>query len=171
MRHYSPCYIIIAAILALAGPAASRAEAQNTVGGHFGVVFPLVTHANDTTTDISEDFLLGFPMGITVRKSPTFAFDLEFVPVIQNEPLNVDLTVHPGVLWGFADGWNAGIRMAFDVNQASWGFTPLVNYGLFDVGGGGSIFAEVVVPIRLKEDRFGDGFTSIGLGVHIGVGF
>jgi len=171
MRRYSPCCIIIGAILALAGPAASRAEAQNTLGGHFGVVFPLVTHANDTTTDISEDFTIGFPMGITVRKSPSFAFDLELVASMQNEPLDVGLTVHPGVLWGFADGWNAGIRLAFDVNQASWGFTPLVNYRLFAVGNDGSVFAEVVVPIRFKEDRFGDGFTSIGLGVHVGVGF
>jgi hypothetical protein len=29
----------------------------------------------------------------------------------------------------------------------------------------------VVVPIRFQEDSFGDGFTSIGLGVHVGVGF
>jgi hypothetical protein len=171
MRQYSLFYIIIGAILTLGGPAASRADAQNTLGGHFGVLFPLVTYANDTTTDISEDFTIGFPMGITVRKSPTFAFDLELVPSIQNEPLNVSLTVHPGVLWGFGDGWNAGIRVAFDVNQASWGFTPLVNYGLFAVGGGGGIFAEVVVPIRFQEDAFDDSFTSIGLGVHVGVGF
>ncbi len=171
MRQRSLCYVIIGTILTFAGPAASRAEAQNTLGGHFGVLFPLVTHANDTTTDISEDFTIGFPVGITVRKSATFAFDLEFVPSIQNEPLDVDLTVHPGVLWGFGDVWNAGIRVAFDVNQASWGFTPLVNYGLFDVGGGGSIFAEVVVPIRFQEDSFGESFTSIGLGVHVGVGF
>jgi hypothetical protein len=164
MRRYSLCYIIMGAILTLAGPAASRAEAQNTVGGHIGVLFPLVTHANGTTTDISDDFTIGFPMGITVRKSPTFAFDLELVPSIQNEPLDVGLTVHPGVLWGVAEGWNAGIRLAFDVNRASWGFTPLLNYGK-------SVFAEVVLPIRFQEDAFGDGFTSIGFGVHVGVGF
>jgi len=159
------------ALLTLAGPMVSRADAQNRVGGHFGVLFPLVTHANDTTTDISEDFTIGFPVGITVRKSPGVAFDLELVPVIQNEPLNVDLTLHPGVLWGLGDGWTAGLRMAFDVNKASWGFTPLINYGLHAVSGGGSVFAEVVVPIRFQEDFFGDGFTRIGLGVHIGVGF
>lgn len=74
------------------------------------------------TTNISDDFTVGFPVGITVRKSQTFAFDLEFVPLVQNEPLDVDLTVHPGVLWGFADKWNAGIRVAFDVNPAVVGF-------------------------------------------------
>jgi hypothetical protein len=160
----------IGVVLMLAGPAATPADAQNTLGGHFGVLFPIVTHANDTTTDISEDFTIGFPMGITVRKSPAFAFDLELVASIQNEPLGVTMTLHPGVLWGFGDGWNAGIRVAFDVNQASWGFTPLVNYGLFAVGDG-SLFVEAVVPIRFQEDDFGVNFTSIGFGAHVGVGF
>jgi hypothetical protein len=164
MRHHSLCGIVIWAILALVGPGTTSAEAQNNVGGHFGILFPIVSHANDTTTDISDDCVIGFPVGITVRKSPTLAFDLELVPVIQNEPLDISLEIHPGVLYRFAEGWNAGVRMAFGVNQASWGFTPLLNYG--DL-----VFAEVVLPIRFKEDGFGDGFTSIGFGVHLGVGF
>jgi hypothetical protein len=168
MRHRCFRSILVFAILSLV---ASPAESQNTVGGHFGVLFPLVTHADGTTTDISEDFTIGFPVGITVRKNPTFAFDLELVSTIQNEPLDVGLTVHPGVLWGFADKWNAGIRVAFDVNQASWGFTPLVNYAFADVGGGSSLFAEAVVPVRFQEDIFGDSTTSVGLGVHVGIGF
>jgi hypothetical protein len=32
-------------------------------------------------------------------------------------------------------------------------------------------FGEVVVPIRFKDDDLGDTQTSVGLGVHIGVGF
>ena len=36
------------------------AEAQTTVGGHIGVVFPLVTHAAGTTTNIATTFLLAF---------------------------------------------------------------------------------------------------------------
>jgi len=171
MRHHSRCYLIIGAIITLAGPMAGRAEAQDTVGGHFGVLFPLVTHGNGTTIDIADDFTIGFPVGITVRRSPAFAFDLELVPSIQNEPLDVNLTVHPGVLWTFGGGWTTGIRMAFEINQASWGFTPLVNYGLFAVGRGSSVFAEAVVPIRFQQTAAGENFTSIGLGIHIGVGF
>jgi hypothetical protein len=30
---------------------------------------------------------------------------------------------------------------------------------------------KVVVPIRFKDDDLGDTQTSVGLGVHIGVGF
>ena len=167
MRQHFFRGILVFTILSLV----SQAEAQNTIGGHFGVLFPLVTHADGTTTNISDDFTVGFPVGITVRKNQTFAFDLELVPSVQNEPLDVDLTVLPGVLWGFADNWNAGIRVAFDVNRPSWGFTPLVNYAFADVGGGSSLFAELVVPLRFQEDLFGDNMTSIGLGVHVGIGF
>ena len=103
---------------------ATEASAQNRLGGHFGAVFPLVTHANGDTTTISDDFVIGFPMGVTVRTSDKYAFDLELVPAIQNDPLHVGLTVHPGVVVALERGWGAGVRMAFDVNEPSWGFTP-----------------------------------------------
>src|SRR5262245_24910956 len=142
MRRYSLHFIIIGAILILVGPATSRAEAQDTVGGHVGVLFPLVNHGNGTTVDITDDFTIAFPVGITVRKTPTFAFDLEFVPNIQNAPLAVNLTVHPGVLFGFAEGWNAGVRVAFEIDQAAWGCTPLVNDALFPGGASSTVLCE-----------------------------
>src|SRR5207249_1857931 len=73
------------------------------------------------------DFSVGFPMGITVKTSDQWAFDLELVPSIQNDPLSVGLTVHPGIIRALQNHYAAGLRMAFDVNQASWGFTPLLN--------------------------------------------
>lgn len=143
------------------------AAAQERVGGHFGAVIPLVTRADGGTTTISDDFVIGFPTGITIRTSPRWAFDLELVPMIQNEPLHVDLTVHPGVIASVGGGFGAGLRMAFDVKRPSWGFTPLLNRG-FPLGGGTSLFGELVVPIRFQIDPAGEGFTSIGLGVHAG---
>jgi hypothetical protein len=154
----------------IAGPSVRAAVAEDTLGGHIGVLLPLVTRANGRSTSISDDFVIGFPTGITVRKSETFAFDLEFVPVIQNDPLHVDLTLHPGAVWGLGNGWGAGARLAFDVNKASWGFTPILNHGLLKVGAGETLFGEIVVPIRF-QDNGGGTFTSIGVGVHIGVGF
>jgi hypothetical protein len=142
------------------------------LGGHFGVVFPLVTHANGETVDIGADFKLGFPMGITVRKSATFAFDLELVPGLdfeEDEPVSVPLTIHPGVLLGLGGPWTGGLRMAFDVNGASWGFTPLLNLGLR--AGEQPYFIEFVVPIRLQDDDVGETSTAIGFGIHLGVGF
>jgi hypothetical protein len=115
--------------------------------------------------------VIGFPVGITVRKSDKFAFDLELVPNIQNDPLNVTLTVHPGVVAGFGNGWGAGARLAFDVNQPSWGFTPILNHGLTTVGKDATLFAELVLPIRFQSRGPGNTTTSIGLGVHLGIGF
>ncbi len=165
-RWYLPLLLLV--VVLIGTPV--TVGAQDRLGGHFGFVIPLVTRANDTTTTVSDDFVMGFPTGITVRTSDRIAFDLELVPVIQNEPLHVDLTVHPGVIVGVAERLSLGLRMAFDVDQASWGFTPLINRS-FALGDGTALFAEGVVPIRFQENGFGENFTSIGLGVHMGVGF
>ena len=162
---------ILALIAMIAGPAVSPASAQNRLGGHMGFVLPLVSRANGTTTTISDDFAIGFPVGITVRKSDKFAFDLELVPNIQNDPLNVTLTVHPGVVAGLGNGWGAGVRMAFDVNAPSWGFTPILNHGLTAVGKDATLFGELVLPIRFQSRGPGDTTTTIGLGIHLGIGF
>ena len=158
--------------LALLGLASSPARAENRLGGHFGAVFPLVTHAHGETTDIGDDFKIGFPMGITVKKSDRWAFDLELVPVLDfndDGPLGVPLTVHPGVLRDLGGSWTLGLRMAFDINGASWGFTPLLNRGFSR--GDHAYFVEFVVPIRFQDDELGEESTAIGFGVHLGVGF
>ena len=176
MKPFAVLAANIAKSFAMAGIivclSASGASAQDRIGGHFGVLFPLVTHVNDNTVGIGDDFKLGFPMGITVKTSDRWAFDLEFVPVIdptEGRPVNVSLTVHPGILRTFGDGWTGGLRMAFDVNAASWGFTPLVNKGF--PRGDVTYFVELDVPIRFQDDFFGTTHTSVGLGVHLGIGF
>src|SRR5215470_8353945 len=156
----------------LAAPAAEAQDRQDRLGGHFGVLFPLVTHVNGNTIGIGDDFKIGFPMGITVKTSDRYAFDLEFVPVIdprEGGPVNVSLTVHPGILRSFGGGWTGGLRMAFDINSASWGFTPLVNKGF--PHGDVTYFVELDVPIRFQDDIVGNTHTSVGLGVHLGIGF
>jgi hypothetical protein len=160
-------------LLALMAVAAvpARAQAQDRLGGHFGAVFPLVTHADGETTTIGDDFKVGFPMGVTVKTSDKWAFDLELVPVIQNDPLFVSLTVHPGIIRALSGGYAVGLRMAFDVNNASWGFTPLVNRGFAVPGHSYKLFVEGVVPIRFQQTSAGDNHTSIGFAVHTGIGF
>lgn len=163
-------YIVACAIVSCLS--VSAAEAQNQLGGHFGVLFPLINHVNGETTDISENFVMGFPMGITVKTSDYYAFDLEVVPSLDsqdNGPIDVGLTVHPGVLASLSDSVTAGLRMAFDIGNASWGFTPLLNMSF--PSGGLKYFVEVVLPVRFQDDSQGDSHTAIGLGVHLGVGF
>jgi hypothetical protein len=150
-------------LVSLATP--SRAAAEDTLGGHFGFVLPLVTRSGGDTKTIGNQFQIGFPMGITVKTSEKVAFDLELVPVIQRTPYLVTLTVHPGFLYALPNNFAAGLRMAFDVNGNAWGFTPLVHYTFARVNSL-PVFGELVVPIRFHDD-----FNSVGLGVHFGFAF
>lgn len=150
---------------------AAPAQAENKLGGHFGFVLPLVDHFDGETTDISDDFLIGFPTGITVRTSERLAFDLELVPVVQDEPTSVNLVVHPGVLYNFAPSYTAGVRMAFETDGEAWGFTPLIAKGFPIRGTDASYFVELDFPIRVKEDPGGSDEISYGLAFHTGIGF
>ncbi len=163
--------LVRGAIAAIALTIPAWAVAQDRVGGHFGAVFPLVSHVGGETTTIGDDFTIGFPMGITVKGNGRWAFDLELVPVIQNDPLFVSLTVHPGIIYSLSKGYAAGLRMAFDANASSWGFTPLVNKAFPIKGHAISWFVEGVVPVRFQQDPDGGNQTSVGLAVHVGVGF
>jgi hypothetical protein len=155
---------LVVAALAIASPA----HADDQLGGHFGVLFPLVSHAAGETTTISDDTKVGFPMGITVKTSPEWAFDMELVPVIASHRFT-SLTVHPGIIRALPNHFAAGLRMAFDVRESSWGFTPLINHGF--PFGHQALFVEGVVPIRFQENADGVAQTSVGFAVHIGVGF
>ena len=84
---------------------------------------------------------------------------------------DLSLTVHPGIVHALSRGYAAGLRMAFDVNEPSWGFTPLLNRGFPIRGRACTPFIEGVVPIRFQQDSSGVNRTSIGLAVHVGVGF
>jgi len=154
---------VVAMVLAIASTAAAE---DDRLGGHFGAVFPLVSHAGGSTTTINDDFKVGFPMGITIKKARTWAFDLEVVPVITSHRF-VSMTVHPGVIHSLRDKVAVGMRMAFDARESSWGFSPLVNRAL----GNGPFFVEGVMPIRFQQNAAGANQTSIGLAAHDGIGF
>jgi hypothetical protein len=159
--------------LAVSGLAltALEAQAQNRLGGHVGMVVPLVTRSGGETITVGDDFTFGVPMGLTLRKTDRVAFDLELVPSIQNEPLSVSLTVHPGVIFSAPRSFAAGIRMAFDVDAASWGFTPLLARSFAVEGGAYSLFLELDVPIRFQEDALGTNRTAVTVAAHVGIGF
>jgi hypothetical protein len=152
------------------------AEAQTTVGGHIGFVLPLVTRAGgQTTNDLSDAFSIGFPMGITVKGKGSMAFDMELVPAINTvRPRENSLTVHPGLIWDLGHGFGAGMRAAFDVNSATYGFTPLVNHswpiksenGFFK-----AYFIEAVLPVRFNRPVVGPKTDPVTFGLHFGLGF
>ena len=70
------------------------AEGQTTVGGHVGFVLPLVTHAAGQTTNIADNFSIGFPLGVTFKGKGRMAYDLELVPGVQGTPRLTTFTRH-----------------------------------------------------------------------------
>ena len=139
-------YLFVLSAIAVAAPA----NAQDRIGGHFGTVIPIVSRAGGSTTTIGDQF------------------DLEFVPVVTRNRF-ASLTLHPGVIRALPNSFAGGVRMAFDVRESSWGFTPLLNRG-FPVGRM-TYFVEGVVPVRFQENATGRGQTSVGFAMHLGVGF
>ena len=157
-------HLFVLSAVAVAAPA----NAQDRIGGHFGTVIPIVSRAGGSTTTIGDQFKIGFPTGITIKTDSPWAFDLEFVPVVTRNRF-ASLTLHPGVIRALPNSFAGGVRMAFDVRESSWGFTPLLNRG-FPVGRM-TYFVEGVVPVRFQENATGRGQTSVGLAMHLGVGF
>lgn len=150
---------------------ASPASAKGRLGGHFGLVIPLVTEVDGETTTVSDDFVIGFPMGLSVKLTERIAFDLELVPVIQDSPQEVSLTVHPGAIFSVGKRYAAGIRMAFDIDGDAWGFTPLVARSFTIPKSPVKYFVELDFPIRFLEDNSGDDDTSVGIAFHTGIAF
>ena len=148
------------------------AEGQTTVGGHVGFVLPLVTHAAGQTTNIADNFSIGFPLGVTFKGKGRMAYDLELVPGVQGTPRLTTFTVHPGLVWDAGHSFGVGMRAAFDINSPQWGFTPLVNHSwpindtFFKV-----FFVEAVLPVRFNRPTNRPATTPVTFGVHFGLGF
>jgi hypothetical protein len=157
---------------------APQAQAQNgpTLGGHIGFVLPLVTHSGgQTINNLSDQFAVGFPVGITVKGSGRMAFDLEFVPQINTAaPRLTTLTVHPGLLWNVGHGYTVGGRVAFDVNNPTWGFTPLVNKS-WPIKRKNSFFkayfVEADLPVRFSRPVGAPATNAVTFAMHTGVAF
>ncbi|WP_010182085.1 hypothetical protein [Aquimarina agarilytica] len=146
---------------------------QNTVGGHFGFVQPIVTIQDGDTTNGFDPYTIGFPTGVTIRKSEKFAFDIEFVPFISAATAAdggtissvSELLIHPGLLWGIGDKLTFGNRLAYETKSGRFGITPLLNKGF--LLGKTNVFAEFVFPIRVGNDQD----ISLTAALHFGVGF
>jgi hypothetical protein len=161
-------------VLTVAVYSVPDARAQDSLGGHVGFVLPLVTRSAGQTTNLADNFSIGFPVGITVKGQGRMAFDLELVPSVQNSPRKVSLTVHPGVVWGVGHGFGVGMRAAFDINSSQLGFTPLLNKSwrfhdekrFFK-----SYFVEADLPVRFNRPVAGPDTNPVTFAMHFGLGF
>jgi len=168
---FATALFIVSAVLA------KSASAQDLLSGHIGVATPIVTYTagsgTSNTTTIGNNFNILFPFGIGVQPqgSPVI-FDFEFDPSVNPSTRTDTLTVSPGVLLPLQYGWIVGMRAAFDINQNSAGFTPLVhkNFPLFP-GSRFSWFLEGDVPVRFLRLPNGADATSVGFLLHPGLAF
>jgi hypothetical protein len=172
VRRLAVLFALFFAVSILSKPAC----AQDILGGHVGVAFPLVTHTssdgNSTTSTISDSFNIVFPFGIGVRPpgSPVL-LDFEFVPEVHLSDRSVTLLVHPGVIKPLPKHWAIGLRAAFEVNQNSLGFTPLVNKSFPIPHYKLRWFVEGDLPVRFSQLSGGANATSVGFNIHLGLAF
>lgn len=141
------------------------------LGGHVGFVVPAVRRGNGVTSDVSDRFIYGFPVGLTVKPRGPVAVDFEFIPTFGTGDDFV-LTIHPGVLYGFGGRYAVGARAAYDAGSSndSFGITPLVSRG-FRLTRTTGWFAELDLPIRRNRPSAGAHFTSVALAGHLGLSF
>ena len=171
------CRVFATALFAASAVLLKSAGAQDLLSGHVGVATPIVTwtgsNGTSSTTTIGNNFNILFPFGIGVQpQSSPVIFDFEFDPAVNPSTRSDTLTLSPGVLLPLQYGWIVGMRAAFDINQNSAGFTPLVhkNFPLFP-GSRFSWFLEGDFPVRFLRLPNGADATSVGFVLHTGLAF
>ena len=156
--------------------AQTQAQKGPTLGGHIGVLFPLVTHSGgQTINNLADQLAVGFPVGITVKGSGRTAFDLEFVPqYIATGQRLTTLTVHPGLIYSLGHGYAVGLRAAFVVDNPTVGFTPLVNKS-WPIKHNNSLFkayfVEADLPVRFNRPVGAPATNPVTFAMHFGVAF
>jgi hypothetical protein len=137
-----------------------------------------VTHSSTTgTTTIGDNFNFLIPIGVGVQpKGWPEILDFEFDPEVTPRTRTVTLLVHPGVILPLANGWAVGMRAAFEINQNSIGFTPLVNKSFPVAGHNFKWFVEGDLPLRFNRvnnvaPNPPTDSTSVAFVVHLGIAF
>ena len=139
------------------------------LGGHVGFVVPIVARGNGATTNVGDRFVFGFPVGLTLKTKKNIAVDFEFIPTF-NTGRDFVLTIHPGIIYGFAKKYAVGVRAAYDAGAGSYGFTPLISRG-FKVNEKVGFFIEADFPIRSNYRPYQNRFGSIAFAMHAGFAF
>lgn len=136
---------------------------------HFGAMTMLVSRARGTATTIADDVMTGYPFGVLVMRGRVM-FDFELMPMVQQGPLRLDVTVAPGVLVDISRRVTLGARAGFELKSTAIGVTPLFHYN-WVIKGPTALFTETIVPIRFRQDPAGRTFRSVGLGIAAGMYF
>lgn len=169
------CVIVAIALLPLTNLQSQEMDKRGPAGFHIGVVQPILAANNGEVQYINQSsfYAIGFPIGVTFYTPGSVLFDMELVPFVKpytnaEQPYDVHLLFHPGILFPLKGGFTFGLRLAFETGQGQFGFTPLINKS-FSISPGKSFFVELVAPGRFGPQK-NSGYTQIA-GLHIGLGF
>ena len=167
---------LVAAVLLITAAVPASAQGTNEADQappgtkyHFGAMTMLVSRARGVTITIADDVMTGYPFGVLVMRGRVM-FDFELMPMVQQGPLRLDVTVAPGVLVDITRRVTLGARAGFEVKNTAIGVTPLFHYN-WVINGPSALFTETIVPIRFRQDAAGRTFTSVGLGMAVGMYF
>lgn len=176
MREATKSMLIVGLLLMMAAAPASAQDgttepkpAPPGTKYHFGAMTMLVSRARGVTTTVADDVMTGYPFGVLVMRGRVM-FDFELMPMVQQGPLRLDVTVAPGILVDMSRRVTLGARAGFELKNTAIGVTPLFHYN-WVINGPTALFTETIVPIRWRQDAAGRTFTTVGLGIAVGMYF
>ena len=139
------------------------------IAGYVGIVHPIVTYSDgSTTTNFTDYYVVGMPVGINIWKSAKIGFSAEFVPFIRADngtsKMN-NFLFHPGILVALGHGFTFAGRAAFETS-GRYGLTPVINY-VFKKNKNTSYFIAVPFPVRFGNEHA----SSVGVSFQFGISF
>jgi hypothetical protein len=152
--------------------AAVPALAYPKVVGYISFVLPLVKINKDETTNdfenFSNNFAIGFPVGLNILYSEKFGFSFEISPTIKagnGTTKTNNITFSPGPMFRFKHGFTFIPRLAFETS-GRYGFTPVFNKTVIRTKPL-NYFISLSLPARFGNNEL----PSIGLNLQFGVVF
>lgn len=143
--------------------------ASPRMAGYLGIIHPIVTFdQGETITNFTNYYVVGFPTGINLWKTPNIGFSVEMVPFIRADKVSSRMSnflFHPGVLVNLGHGFTFAGRLAFET-AGRYGFTPVLNK-VVKKAKHHSYFVAVPVPVR-----FGNAHpATLTVGFQFGIAF
>jgi hypothetical protein len=139
------------------------------VVGYMSIVNPIVTvYSNETITNFTTDYTVGFPVGVNILKSDKIGFSFEVTPFIKTTSDNSyvsNLLFHPGVILRFPKGFSINNRLAFETS-GRYGYTPVFSKVIAKTKMH-NFFVAMPLPIRFGNKKS----MSVGAALQVGITF
>lgn len=167
-RNYLLVFFICFTTLARAQNQTPAPVTYPRVTGYVGVVHPIITFSEKNTVNFKDSYVVGFPLGINLWKTPKVGFSLEIVPHILAEKGTSrmsNLLIHPGVVVALGKGYTFAGRAAFETS-GRYGITPVLNK-VVRKNANSNYFIAIPLPLRVGNNRP----LSFTLGFQFGLSF